>query len=138
VSLYTTDVLVKEVVDVPAGVNLTPFIDTAEQLVTEVCMPVVPAYDAARLTKIATWLAAHCYAVNYRRSKSEGVTGGAGVNVTYDGVTALGLKNTLHGQTAMLLDTAGGLAALDKQVSSSANVLHRKTGVFWLGTDPDV
>jgi hypothetical protein len=130
----TTPALVASIIDTQAGTDLTPFIDSASQLVTDVCLyaakagnPNVP-YSATKLELIERWLAAHFYAIfDTRLSRAKAGT----VAVQYQYKVALNLQVTLYGQQAMLLDTEGGLAALNNNIATRRNV---KVGIAWLGT----
>ena len=123
----TTSAAVEGIIEVDEEIPLTPFIDIANVLVTEICEPVT-TYDAARLEKIERYLSAHFYTNRDPRASSEGVSG---VQSSYQNAVALGLGTSHYGQTAMLLDTAGGLARWNQQMIKGG----RKTvKVAWLGT----
>lgn len=125
----TTDELIEGIVDVTEDVDLEPYILAANELVTEVCVPA--GYDDTRLELIERWLAAHFYCVYDPRAQNES----AGVSASYEGSAAMFLERTRYGQMAMILDTAGGLAALnDKAKKGTA----RRIGVSWLGVTPVV
>lgn len=101
-----------ELIDgVPSGTSLTPFIAVANALVDEVCLD--SGYDEARLTLIETWLSAHFYSVRNPQAKSEGV---GPISESRDIQTDLQLQSSRWGQTAMILDTAGNLANLSRQM----------------------
>ncbi len=118
----------------PSIPDLQPFIDAAEELVTEMCAnaPVLPggiAYSPGRLKIIETWLAAHFVAIRDPRYVSE--TMGA-ANVTYQSQVSLNLSLTPYGQQALTLDTKGGLAMLDRHISQG----HRaQASITYLGTN---
>lgn len=122
----TTAIAVGKIIEVDASIDLDPFIETANALVTELCVP--SGYNAARLELIERWLSAHFYAVRESRAASEGA---GAVSVSYQNAVDLDLKCTMYGQQAMLLDTAGGLAGLNLQSKGGA-VPH--ASVTWLGT----
>ena len=127
----TTQDAVEAIIDVDSSItDLTPFIDTASSLVDEVCAT-VSSYGAARLELIERWLAAHFYAVQDPRLASENVGGAGG---SYQGQTTMNLSATIYGQQAMVLDTNGGLAALNTNVTKGRKP---KVGVTWLGTESD-
>lgn len=129
----TTQAAVEAIIEVDedAVADLTPFIDAANELVTEICAPVA-TYTAARLELIERWLAAHFYAVRDPRVASEGVKG---VTASYQHRVGLHLAVTTYGQQAMLLDTNGGLAALSKRMEEGT--VTPTVGVTWLGEDYD-
>lgn len=128
--MRTTADAVREIVEVDDTIStdLVPFITIANELVTEFCAPV--GYSDARLELIERWLAAHYYTVRDNRVKSEAV---AGVSATYSQNTALNLASSMQGQTAMSLDTAGGLAALNKRTVDGKRP---SVEIGYLGTKP--
>ena len=109
--------------------DLDPFIDTSNTLVTECCAGVA-AYDAARLELIERWLAAHFYAIRDNRRSNEQ----ADVSQAFQYKLGLILQVTMYGQQALMLDTAGGLAALSKKMEKGVAT---NAGLTWLGTDYD-
>ena len=127
----TTSGEVELIIEVEDSISLTPFIDAANALVTEVCLPVA-RYDLARLTLIETWLAAHFYANrDHRRSQEQ-----AGPTMeSFQFKVGLNLSNTMYGQQAQILDTEGALSALDEQAADG--VKRQAPAIMWLGTDPD-
>jgi hypothetical protein len=126
----TTAAAVKLIIEVDEDISadLVPFIEFANELVTEVCAPV--GYTAGRLEMIERCLAAHFYAVRDPRAGSE--TAGT-VATTYKFNVGLMLQGTKEGQQALMLDTAGGLARLSKQMEKGTRVA---PGVTWLGSPP--
>jgi hypothetical protein len=113
----------------PAIENLDPFIEAANELVTEICAPAVNGYSATRLKQIETWLAAHFLAVRDPRYASESM-GQASASV--QGQVGMNLSLTTYGQQAMLLDTKGGLARLDVHVAKGQRAT---VSITWLGND---
>lgn len=138
--MRTTDELVQGLVEVDSGTDLSPFILTANELVTEVCASVLneagtaPKYSDTRLELIERWLAAHFYAMfdqgaNVASEKAKTVA------ASYQHQVGLVLKFTRYGQQAMALDTAGGLAALNaKAEKGNAGGI----SLTYLGTVPPV
>lgn len=124
-----TDSDVEGVVEVDDDITLTPFITIANELVTELCTD--SDYSATRLTLIETWLAAHFYLM---RDQLVGTERAGPVQVTYSTKIGLGLKQTKHGQTAMLLDTAGNLAQHDKRIEEGEAAT---VSFSWMGEDYD-
>lgn len=114
----------------PTITDLTPFIDAANELVTELCEP--EGYSEPRLTMIETWLAAHFYAVRDPRSTNEAA---GSVSAAFESKVDLALNITRYGQQAMLLDTAGALASLNQQTVDTGGSSPRAFGVSWGGTD---
>jgi hypothetical protein len=133
----TTPELVRTVIDLPAGVDVTSYILTANELVTDQCR--ASLYSPERFELIERWLAAHYAASNLRRTSSNAVTGGAvGVQQSFDRPQVdLHLNNTTYGQTAMELDTDGNLAAYNNSLSVVKKPLPTGKGsVAWLGSAP--
>jgi len=124
--MRTTAEQVAEIIEVDATIGLTPFMTIANELVTEVCSD--KGYTDERMELIERWLSAHFYTNRDPRPVNEHA---GPVSVTYQSAVALNLNTSHYGQTAMLLDTAGGLAAL--------NALKKKRtlSVHWLGTEEE-
>lgn len=125
----TTDTLVKGIIDVDSTISLAPFIDLANQLVTELCTN--SGYASARLTTIETWLSAHFYALFDQQVASEKA---GKVSVNYQYQIGLVFMQTKYGQSAMVADTAGNLAQLSKQIEDGESA---SVSLTWLGTDYD-
>ncbi len=125
----TTSSEVAKIIEVEDNIDLTPFIDAANALVTELCEPVV-RYDETRLTLIETWLAAHFYANRDNRRSQE--QAGA-VMESFQFKVGLNLSNTMYGQQAQLLDTEGVLSALDEQATEG--IKKQEPAIIWLGTE---
>ena len=116
---------------VPDEAAMLPFIEVASELVTECCTGAAgPAveYSTTRLELIERWLAAHFYTNRDPRATSEGA---GGVSSSYQSSVALGFDTSHYGQTAMRLDTNGGLAVLNQDTKKGGK---RRVGVAWLGT----
>jgi hypothetical protein len=127
VVVRTTSVAIASIIEVDSSIDLTPFIETANLVVTDVCGDF--DYTDEKLEMIERWLAAHFYAVRDPRPASEAA---GSVSANYQYKVDLNLAVTTYGQQAMLLDTSGGLAALNKRASSGHGVV---TGVRWMGKD---
>lgn len=138
----TTPELVAGVPDVFSGltekdesVDLTVYILTANELVTECCTgdagPTVP-YSEERLELIERWLAAWAY---HQRDLIATTEAAGSVQQTARVELEIGFNNNYFGQTAMRLDTNGGLAALDAGTTKGGKKLG---SVSWLGKAPDV
>lgn len=135
----TTPAKVKKIVAVDEAalgldvtLDLTPFIDAANELVTEVCASATNEdgsdyYTSTRLEMIETWLAAHFYCILAPQAKFEGV---GPVQESFDSKVDLGLDVTKYGQQAKRLDTFGGLAALDAEMKKGGKIRMRAR---WLG-----
>lgn len=122
-----TDAEVQDLVEVDDSISLTPFIAAAEELVTECCTD--SDYTVTRLAMIEAWLSAHLYLMRDQAVASERA---GDVSVNYQYQIGLNLQQTKYGQTAMMLDTAGNLAALSKRIEAGK---HSAINVSWLGKD---
>ena len=127
----TTSTLVGGIIELDVDIDPGPFIDTANELVTEVCVDSGPdpAYSDTRLELIERWLAAHFYAIYVKQVASESVRG---VQEVFQYKVGLNLASTMYGQQAMTIDTAGGLARLSKQIENGTR--RRTARVTWEGT----
>lgn len=122
---YTTPAKVVAILDHQCGIDLSPFIAAANNLVTNVCVPL--SYDNGTLVTIETWLAAHFYTVlKPTISESEADS----IARTYDTKVDLGLKVTKYGQQALLFDYKGGLARLNFEAMNKGKP---KVTATWLG-----
>jgi len=125
----TTSALVGGIAEVDSSIDLDPFIDIANQLVTELCTD--SGYDTDRLTSIETWLSAHFY---HLRDQVVDTEKAGSVSAKYQYKIGMHFNQTKYGQTAMLLDTAGNLAKLNAQIEDG------KSGTIsfnWMGEDYD-
>jgi len=118
----TTDAAVEGIIEVDDEISLTPFIETANQLVTDCCVTDT-GYTDEKLELIERWLSAHFYAIRDPRASSEYA---ASIGQTYTLNHGRGLAATQYGQNSMRLDTAGGLAALDKATERGAQGMAMK------------
>lgn len=130
-SARTTSELVGGIIEVDSNISLDPFITTANELVTEICVPA--GYTDERLELIERFLAAHFYTLRDPRPTSEGA---GSVQAAYQSKVDLGLKTSHYGQQAMILDTAGGLAELNANTHIMPTVA-RTVSVTWLGTEDE-
>ena len=130
----TTKAQVEEIIEldstvVPDEAAMLPFITVANELVTEACTGdngPATAYSSTRLELIERWLAAHLYTNRDPRTTSES----AGVSASYQSAVGLGFDTSHYGQTAMRLDTNGGLAKINEDTKKGKP----RVGVKWLGT----
>jgi hypothetical protein len=122
----TTAAAVEGILEVDPQVDLDPFIETANSLVTEHC-----DYDDTRMELIERWLSAHFYQIMNPQAVVDqvGSTGGT-VRQQYESKVDLGFNVTRYGQQAMLLDTDGGLATLNSQ---TVNGRARRIQIKYLG-----
>lgn len=107
----TTADLVKGIIEVEEGKDLTPFIRAANMLTTRACGAAgyTDGYVDSEMEIIERWLAAHFYAMNDNQLAR--VKAGS-VFVAYQYKVNMGLLATMYGQQAIALDTAGGLASV--------------------------
>ena len=126
-AVRVTDAEVKEIIDWDSTISLTPFIEIANSLVTELCTD--SGHDAQRLKNIERWLAAHFYHIDDQHISREKA---ASVGVEYQFKIDLAINQTKYGQQAIVLDTAGNLAQLNKRIvdGEAATVV-----IGWLGQD---
>jgi hypothetical protein len=105
----TTRELVEGVCELDSEIDLDPFIETANNIVTQVCLD--SDYSDETLELIERWLSAHFYKCGKDPASQQEQAGK--VSVTYQGRTYTGLRHSTWGQMAMLIDTAGNLKILD-------------------------
>jgi hypothetical protein len=101
--------------------------ETANMLVTKLCTS--DDLDDDQLEIIERWLAAHFYAIRAPRRAMEKADE---VSQSFQYKVDLNLAVTTYGQTAMILDTSGALAAHNEQVTEGKP---KRAVVAWLGTD---
>ena len=128
-AVRTTSAAVELIIEVDSSIALDSFIEIANSMVTQHCS--VDDYDAADLELIERWLSAHFYCMRDPRAESEKAEE---VSQKVQSKVDLGLSTSHYGQTAMTLDWAGGLAALNERTKSGKT---QALGVSWLGTDDD-
>jgi hypothetical protein len=97
--------------DVKSVPDLTPFIATANILVTRVCGSA--GYSDEEIEMIERWLAAHFYCMRDPRATYETARS---VAQSLQNKVDLGLATSHYGQQAMILDTKGGLARLNSRI----------------------
>lgn len=137
-AVRTTREEVEGIIEVDAGIvpddaAMVPFILVANELVTECCTGdngPATAYTDERLELIERWLAAHLYTNRDPRVASEAA---GSVSASYQSAVAIGFDTSHYGQTAMRLDTNGGLAQLNESTKKG----RMRVGGFWAGTAPE-
>jgi len=124
VAVRTTYAEVALIIEVDSTISsdLAPFIEVANNLVTQVCTD--SDYSDATLELIERWLSAHFYAIRDLRRDSE--KAGA-VSRKFQYKVGLNLQVTVYGQQAMIVDTAGNLLAVSEGK-------RRTPRINWLGT----
>ncbi|TSA10050.1 MAG: hypothetical protein D4R73_05955 [Deltaproteobacteria bacterium] len=96
---------------------LTTFIGIANRVMTSYLGTTTLLTDAEK-KDIELFLSAHLAStMRDPQAQSEGVTGGAGVSITYHGKSGLGLDGSHFGQTVKMLDRTGILALQKKEAS---------------------
>jgi hypothetical protein len=128
----TTDAQVKELFEDTITASRVPFIAVANALVTRACVTDDSEYSSADLELIERWLAAHFYTVRAPVPTSESA---GGVSQSLSVSVEVGLGSSMYGQTAMTLDTEGGLAALNAATKDGAR---RKVGFFGPGPSDSI
>lgn len=126
-----TDVDVEAIVEVDEDVTTTlaPFIAAAKVLLD--AATVNSDYTEATYDLIHTWLSAHFYCIRDNRRSSETADK---VREEYQYKLGIGLDCTMYGQTAIMMDTEGGLAKINKENKNGGK---KSVSVTWVGTDPD-
>jgi len=124
---WVTEAEVREVApELDAALTLTPFITTAESVITAHCSGLTITQRAV----VDRWLSAHFAFIATGRAANEKADV---VGQGYQYKVGLYLENTMYGQQAMLLDTTGGLAALNARMKKGL----AKSSVEWLGESVD-
>lgn len=112
-----------------SAVSLVPFIEVANDLVTEVCVNSDSyTYTTTKLELIERWLSAHFYEIREARAYN---VGAGSVRETKESRVDLGFDLTRYGQMAKRIDVAGNLAAMDKRTEIGGK---KSVGVIHLGT----
>ena len=110
--------------------NADIFIAMANGLVDEIVVGGTPEPSYDRLQQIETLLAAHFITVYEPVAQSDSAGRGW---ATYLGKTGYMLWTAIHGQMAVLLDTTGGLAALQNDATDKDKT-NEQPKVAWVGT----
>lgn len=140
-SLRTTPGLVAGIVQVQAGFDVTPFIYAANNLTTNACTypllgtnpndfpPYTDGFVDSQMELIERWLSAHFYSI-YSNQLTNAKAGTVQVGFQYK--IDLGLKVTMYGQMAMMLDVYGNLAA----ISNTQNIKRKiKVSILAMGRE---
>lgn len=118
--------LIAKVKSTVTEAKFAPFIEAANHLVNQCCLE--SDYSDATLELIERWLAAHFYHVFDPRRVQERADV---ISATFEGKTGLNLNFTRYGQQAMMLDTAGNLAALNDEITKGKKKI--QGNVLWVG-----
>ena len=124
-AIRTTEEAVSGIIEVDSDISLTPFIETANNLVDRVAAS-DSSVSSATLELIERYLSAHFYTLRDPRPVSERA---GTVWVQHQSRVDLGLKTSHYGQMAIALDPTGTLKALSDG--------RRAAGVTWLGIEED-
>lgn len=116
---------------ITSDADLLPFIELANELVTECCTgtkgPAVE-YTETRLELIERCLTAHLYTARDPRVESERA---GSVGSKFQSKVDLGFDGSQYGQAAMRMDSNGGLASLNENAKKGKT----KVGMHWLGIE---
>jgi hypothetical protein len=107
--------------------SLAPYIEAASSLIDDavgVAAGKGKPLSSAKQELLERWVAGHCYMMMDPQTTSESQGGGS---AGFAGQFGMQLTSTRYGQTALMLDTSGALAAL------GANGSRATAGGFWLG-----
>lgn len=124
----TTTVAVAKIIEVDEDIDLDPFIEAANMLVTTLCAP--EGLSDTQLEIIERWLSAHFYAIRVPRSEFEKIST---ASEKHPSKVDLGLRLTWYGQQAIILDTSGALGDWDLEASSTTGA--SKVQLLWGGTE---
>ena len=109
---------VKEIIPTSLTTSqISAYIDISNTIVTN---NVTCGLGADVLEEIERWLAAHLISITQERQAKKEKVGEA--EITYQGEYGVGLKSTTYGQTALMLDTCGGLANLGKKAINITSI----------------
>lgn len=125
----TTATEVRQVIEVPADVDLDRFIKTGHAFTNWILSKdTAGVLNDDLLLEIETYLSAHFFAIRDPQYQSKS-TGGA--SATYQGQTGMGLDLTWWGQQAKVLDISGALVDQDNldEVLKDPGLF----GLYWLG-----
>lgn len=137
----TTPTLVAGIVDVQVGFDVSPFIYSANSIVTSVCSNsgYTDGFVNSQMELIERWLSAHFYTIfDNQLSMAKAGTANVGFQFKVD----LGFNCSMYGQQAMRVDTAGNLAAMNntatikRVINVSIGWLGKRCGYGWPGGDP--
>ena len=126
-----------------SSMDLNQCIEAGDSLVTSQCITLLnadgtPYYAGgaanSQIELIARYLGAHFYEVNIKRYKFRAA---GKVQESTESKVDLRLDQTTYGQTAMVLDYSGSLAALNNSLATVKKPLPSgvKSKFTWLGTD---
>jgi hypothetical protein len=133
-AIRTTDAAVRGIIETVVTTSLVPFMTAANELVTERCASALntngsPYYSDVRLELIERWLSAHFYTNLDPRATREKISS---ISESFQSKVDLNLATSHYGQTAMILDTKGGLARLNEDIKKGIKRIDAR--IEWLGT----
>lgn len=129
----TTAAAVSAIIETDDSIDLTPFIEMANNVTTNVCQyafgnvnkPI--GYLDVQLELIERWLSAHYYAIRDPQVTDEKA---GDVSQAYQGKTGYNFDATTYGQQAMTVDYFGTLAAFQRRIKDGAP---SRPGIVYLG-----
>jgi len=124
-ALRVSTVEVKQIIEVEAGIDVLPFIETANNIVEDELVGTVLSAD--RLVQIELYLAAHFTSIMIERGQLRR-TGTGDATEVYAGKFTQGFGLTRYGQMAMSLDTTGTLSDLSSAVDAKKKALFENVG----------
>ena len=123
----TTELAVQGIVKTKSSIDLDPFLEVANALVTKHCTDT--NFTDAELELIERYLAAHFYCIRDPRAKRERANI---VSRETQSRVDIGFDVTHYGQMAIRLDWSGALAALNQRAKKGA----MSADVTWIGMTP--
>lgn len=118
--------------------DLSPFIEVANQLVTELLESEYTdsadessGFPSSRLKEIERWLSAHFVSIGDPETKSIDLAGE--IQETYFGKVDLRLQQTRFGQMVLVLDTSGAFAEQNNKPDKK-NPAGTSAEIKWLGS----
>lgn len=135
-AIRTTPEAVGDIIELDDFFSVDPFIETANAIVDEHLLPLKKGdgslwFDEVRLELIERWLSAHFYAIQDPRIVQESI--GGTIQTQFQSKVDLGFSVTHYGQHAMLLDSSGTLAKLNRQMKEGKRPI--KVSVKWMGKE---
>jgi hypothetical protein len=128
-SVRTTSALVMGIIQTETGIDLTPFIATANMLVTGLCSNsgYSDGFVGSQLELIERWVSGHVYTIfdNQLVSARAGTAA-----VTFQQKIDFDLRTSMYGQMAIMLDFQGNLARWCNSAKTKRQI---RVGVFAAG-----
>ena len=125
-AVRTTAAAVGLIIAVNADISITPFIEVANNIVTQNCT--IVDLTVATLELIERWLSAHFYRM---RELQVAEKRAAPVSQSFQSTLYTGFDNSTYGQMAMRIDWSGALSSLNEQAKKGGLLT---AGITWVGT----